>query len=364
MSGEGFLDDYANVAHGLLELHVATGEPRWLDARRTGSRCSRSSCSTTPSTAASSSPRRAARSSSRARRGSTTTRSRPATRCSPTCCCGSAGSGVTTSSSASACRCSGSWRRRSTARAGSLRLDAVRARPLARRRRARSRSSGRSTAPSRARRSRRSRRTRSSRSGRPTACRCSRERASSTASRRCTSASGSPAGRPSTDPRRTVRSRLISSAMTTIEQTGAEEVAWDLSDLYASGDDPRIESDFAEAEAATAAFRDRYLRQGRDPVGGRARGRDRRVRADRGDRDARPLLRAHELLHEHGRPRPRRARREARREGRRASRRSSSSSASSGPRSRTRRPRRCSRTRRSTTGATGSRRSACSAPTC
>ena len=45
--------------------------------------------------------------------------------------------------------------------------------------------------------------------------------------------------------------------MTTIEQTGAEEVAWDLSDLYASGDDPRIESDFAEAEAATAAFRDR-----------------------------------------------------------------------------------------------------------
>ena len=30
VSGEGFLDDYANVAHGLLELHVATGEVRWL----------------------------------------------------------------------------------------------------------------------------------------------------------------------------------------------------------------------------------------------------------------------------------------------------------------------------------------------
>ncbi len=29
-------------------------------------------------------------------------------------------------------------------------------------------------------------------------------------------------------------------------------------DLYASGDDPRIETDFAEAEAASAAFRDRY----------------------------------------------------------------------------------------------------------
>ena len=34
-SGPGFLDDHANVAHGLLELHVATGDPRWLrEARR------------------------------------------------------------------------------------------------------------------------------------------------------------------------------------------------------------------------------------------------------------------------------------------------------------------------------------------
>jgi len=29
-SGAAFLDDYANVAHGLMELHVATGELRWL----------------------------------------------------------------------------------------------------------------------------------------------------------------------------------------------------------------------------------------------------------------------------------------------------------------------------------------------
>jgi uncharacterized protein len=29
-SGAGYLDDYANVAYGLLELHVATGELRWL----------------------------------------------------------------------------------------------------------------------------------------------------------------------------------------------------------------------------------------------------------------------------------------------------------------------------------------------
>ena len=34
-SGYGFLDDYANVAHGLIELHAATGELRWLlEARR------------------------------------------------------------------------------------------------------------------------------------------------------------------------------------------------------------------------------------------------------------------------------------------------------------------------------------------
>ncbi len=29
--GTGYLDDYADVAHGLLELHVATGELRWLE---------------------------------------------------------------------------------------------------------------------------------------------------------------------------------------------------------------------------------------------------------------------------------------------------------------------------------------------
>ena len=35
VSGTGFLDDHANVAHGLLELHVATGDVRWLlEARR------------------------------------------------------------------------------------------------------------------------------------------------------------------------------------------------------------------------------------------------------------------------------------------------------------------------------------------
>jgi uncharacterized protein len=33
-SGTGYLDDYANVAHGLYELHVATGELRWLEEAR------------------------------------------------------------------------------------------------------------------------------------------------------------------------------------------------------------------------------------------------------------------------------------------------------------------------------------------
>ncbi len=34
VSGEGFLDDYANAAHGLIELHVATGDGRWLEEAR------------------------------------------------------------------------------------------------------------------------------------------------------------------------------------------------------------------------------------------------------------------------------------------------------------------------------------------
>jgi oligoendopeptidase F len=49
--------------------------------------------------------------------------------------------------------------------------------------------------------------------------------------------------------------------MTTTELTGAEDVAWDLSDLYLSGDDPRIDADVQEAEAAAEAFRNRYHRK-------------------------------------------------------------------------------------------------------
>ncbi|HEY7195600.1 MAG TPA: M3 family oligoendopeptidase [Gaiellaceae bacterium] len=46
--------------------------------------------------------------------------------------------------------------------------------------------------------------------------------------------------------------------MATTELTGAEEVAWDLTDLYEGVDDPRIDSDVEQAEADAAAFRERY----------------------------------------------------------------------------------------------------------
>jgi oligoendopeptidase F len=46
--------------------------------------------------------------------------------------------------------------------------------------------------------------------------------------------------------------------MTTTEVTGAEDIAWDLSDLYEGGDDPRLDADVKEADEAAAAFRERY----------------------------------------------------------------------------------------------------------
>jgi oligoendopeptidase F len=49
--------------------------------------------------------------------------------------------------------------------------------------------------------------------------------------------------------------------MATVELTGAENVEWDLSDLYGSIDDPRLEADVAEAEAAAGAFHERYYRR-------------------------------------------------------------------------------------------------------
>jgi oligoendopeptidase F len=46
--------------------------------------------------------------------------------------------------------------------------------------------------------------------------------------------------------------------MATTELTGAEEVAWDLSDLFEGPDDPKLEAEVAEAESAGEAFRSRY----------------------------------------------------------------------------------------------------------
>ena len=46
--------------------------------------------------------------------------------------------------------------------------------------------------------------------------------------------------------------------MATTELTGAEEVAWDLSDLYESPDDPRLDEEVADAESSAAVFRERY----------------------------------------------------------------------------------------------------------
>ena len=63
--------------------------------------------------------------------------------------------------------------------------------------------------------------------------------------------------------------------MTTTELTGAEEVAWDLSDLYEGSDDPRIEADIDEADEAAAAFRDRYHGKVAGLTRRGARGRDR-----------------------------------------------------------------------------------------
>jgi oligoendopeptidase F len=41
-------------------------------------------------------------------------------------------------------------------------------------------------------------------------------------------------------------------------RTGAEDVAWDLTDVYAGPDDPTFEAELEDARASAAAFRDRY----------------------------------------------------------------------------------------------------------
>ena len=155
------LEDYAEVAHGLLELHGATVTLGWL-ARRGGWRCSRSTCSRDDERGGSGSRPGTANSSWRAPSRSTTIRPRRATRWSPWSCSALRGS---TGGRARA-RAAGVRRlvRDRRPRAALVRPRAVRDRPPLRRR-----GSSRSSAPGsdetrerHARRSRGGSRTRSS----------------------------------------------------------------------------------------------------------------------------------------------------------------------------------------------------------
>ena len=191
----GFLDDYANVAHGLLELHVATGEVRWLHEARRLALLAVELFADDEHGGFFLAPR--------GRRGARRAHEGPRRQPDPVgqldararAAAARRGSGATTSSSAAP---SSVFRLVEPALAARRRafgwtlcaLDLWLAPPreLA--------IVGPSTAPSRAPRSRRSPRTRSSPSARPRTCRSSPARASSTGSRRSTSASGSPARRP------------------------------------------------------------------------------------------------------------------------------------------------------------------------
>ena len=168
VSGEGFLDDYANAAHGLLELHLATGEARVPRGGAPARAARRRAVPRSGPRRLLPRRRRAARSSSPARRGSTTTRSRP-------------GNSMLAHVLLRLGRIWGDEELEQPRRLGAPArgADARRARRVrsagrsarstsGSRRRARSRSSGPPTAPSRGPRSLRSRRTRSSRSARPT----------------------------------------------------------------------------------------------------------------------------------------------------------------------------------------------------
>ena len=171
--GTGYLEDYADVAYGLMELHVATRRPA-LAARGAPARDARGRAvrrrrrrRLLPDAAPTAS------SSSRARRSSTTIRRRAATRCSPTSCCGSAriwGDDELERRGVSVLRL---VRDALAARADGVRLAARRARPAPRAApRARDRRSARRAGRARGARAPRRRPTWSP-SARPTTSRCS-----------------------------------------------------------------------------------------------------------------------------------------------------------------------------------------------
>ena len=47
-------------------------------------------------------------------------------------------------------------------------------------------------------------------------------------------------------------------ARTQQRPTGAENVAWDLADLFSGADDPKLEAELADAARSADAFRERY----------------------------------------------------------------------------------------------------------
>jgi len=129
---------------------------------------------------------------------------------------------------------------------------------------------------------------------------------------------------------------------TTTQATGAEEVAWDLSDLYDSPDDPKLQGELDEAKQATTAFRERYRGKVAElDAAGLAEAVAERERIE--SLLDRPMTYAQLRFSTNMADPPR-------------SRRSSSSSGSSGPRSTTSTPRASSPATPSPSTATGSRR--------
>ncbi len=62
---------------------------------------------------------------------------------------------------------------------------------------------------------------------------------------------------PAPGPWPTMRHARMAEAATTTE-TGAEGIAWDLSDLYGGPKDPALEADLEAVSASAADFRQRY----------------------------------------------------------------------------------------------------------
>ena len=86
--------------------------------------------------------------------------------------------------------------------------------------------------------------------------RCSPARRSWTASPRSTPASALPAGLRSPIP--PPSGSLPPVAGTEQRPTGAEDVAWDISDLFAGAGDPKLEAELADVAQSADAFRERY----------------------------------------------------------------------------------------------------------